>query len=85
MANNIQGTMAAFTLRSVLPGSTSDNCTFATTCSAMCVEDDALAERLRTAARRWTEAHYDSHRNAARLAAAMEQAVQAARAQGSAL
>jgi glycosyltransferase involved in cell wall biosynthesis len=48
-------------------------------------EDDALAERLRTAARRWTEAHYDSHRNAARLAAAMEQAVQAARAQGSAL
>ena len=38
-------------------------------------EDDALAERLRTAARRWTEENYDAHRNAARLLASFEQVV----------
>ena len=38
-------------------------------------EDDALAERLRAAARRWTEEHYDAHQNAAQLLACFEQAV----------
>ncbi len=37
--------------------------------------DDALAERLRRAARRWTEAHFDAHRNAAVLHACFEEAV----------
>jgi len=37
--------------------------------------DDALAERLREAARRWTEEHYDAHQNAARLLGCFEQAV----------
>lgn len=31
-------------------------------------DDDALAERLRLAARAWVETHFDAHRNAARLA-----------------
>jgi glycosyltransferase involved in cell wall biosynthesis len=38
-------------------------------------EDDALAGRLRDAARRWTEENYDAHKNAARLLAGFEQAV----------
>ena len=38
-------------------------------------EDDALAERLRAAARRWTEENYDAHKNAARLHACFLQAV----------
>jgi glycosyltransferase involved in cell wall biosynthesis len=37
-------------------------------------EDDALAERLRAAARRWVEEHYDAHRNAAQLHACFEKA-----------
>ncbi|MDD2764786.1 MAG: glycosyltransferase family 4 protein [Opitutaceae bacterium] len=37
-------------------------------------EDDALAERLRLAARRWTEENYDAHKNAARLHACFVQA-----------
>ncbi|MFA5057350.1 MAG: glycosyltransferase [Opitutaceae bacterium] len=37
-------------------------------------EDDALAERLRRAARRWTEENYDAHKNAARLHACFAQA-----------
>lgn len=36
--------------------------------------DDALAERLRTAARRWVEAEFDAHRNAARLHACLLEA-----------
>ncbi len=38
--------------------------------------DDALAERLRLAARHWTEAHYDAHQNAAQLQACFTAAVQ---------
>jgi len=38
-------------------------------------EDDALAGRLRAAARRWTEENYDARRNAARLQACFEQAM----------
>jgi len=38
-------------------------------------EDDALAERLRGAARRWAEENYDAHRNAARLHACFVQAL----------
>jgi glycosyltransferase involved in cell wall biosynthesis len=38
-------------------------------------EDDALAERLRRAARRWAEENYDAHKNAAQLHALFEQAV----------
>lgn len=38
-------------------------------------EDDALAERLRAAARRWTEENYDAHRNAARLHACFRRAI----------
>ena len=30
-------------------------------------EDDELAERLRVAARQWVEAHYDAHKNTAKL------------------
>lgn len=41
------------------------------------VEDDALAERLRTAARRWTETSFDAHRNAAVLHACFVEAVSA--------
>jgi glycosyltransferase involved in cell wall biosynthesis len=37
--------------------------------------DDALAERLRGAARRWVEENYDAHRNTAQLAACFEQAL----------
>ena len=37
-------------------------------------QDDALAERLRAAARRWVEENYDAHRNAAQLHACFEQA-----------
>ena len=37
--------------------------------------DDALAERLRTAARRWVEESYDAHRNTARLVACFEEAM----------
>jgi glycosyltransferase involved in cell wall biosynthesis len=37
-------------------------------------EDDALAERLRAAARRWVEENYDAHQNAAQLHACFEQA-----------
>jgi glycosyltransferase involved in cell wall biosynthesis len=36
--------------------------------------DDALAERLRAAARRWVGENYDAHRNTAKLAACFEQA-----------
>jgi glycosyltransferase involved in cell wall biosynthesis len=36
--------------------------------------DDALAERLRAAARRWVEAEFDAHRNAARLHAGLLEA-----------
>lgn len=35
-------------------------------------EDDALAERLRTAARAWVEANYDARKNTARLIACFE-------------
>ena len=38
-------------------------------------DDDALAGRLRVAARRWTEENYDAHRNAALLHACFERAV----------
>lgn len=38
-------------------------------------EDDVLAERLRTAARRWVEENYDAHRNTDRLVACFHQAV----------
>jgi glycosyltransferase involved in cell wall biosynthesis len=38
-------------------------------------EDDALAERLRGAARRWAEEDYDAHQNAARLHACFAQAL----------
>lgn len=38
-------------------------------------EDDALAERLRAAARRWAEENYDAHRNAAQLHACFAQAL----------
>lgn len=38
-------------------------------------DDDALAERLRVAARRWAEEHYDANRNAERLRACFVQAV----------
>ena len=37
--------------------------------------DDALAGRLRSAARTWTEENYDARRNAARLQACFEQAL----------
>jgi colanic acid/amylovoran biosynthesis glycosyltransferase len=37
--------------------------------------DDALAESLRTAARRWVGENFDAHKNAARLYAQFEQAV----------
>ncbi len=40
--------------------------------------DDVLAERLRAAARRWTEENYDAHRNADRLRACFEAAVKGA-------
>jgi colanic acid/amylovoran biosynthesis glycosyltransferase len=39
--------------------------------------DDALAERLRSAARRWVEENYDAHRNTARLVECFEEAAQA--------
>jgi glycosyltransferase involved in cell wall biosynthesis len=38
--------------------------------------DDALADRLRAAARRWTEENYDAHRNAVRLQTCLEQAAE---------
>jgi glycosyltransferase involved in cell wall biosynthesis len=38
--------------------------------------DDALAERLRTAARQWVEENYDAHRNTARLAECFREASQ---------
>jgi len=38
-------------------------------------DDDALAGRLRVAARRWAEENYDAHRNAARLQECFERAV----------
>jgi colanic acid/amylovoran biosynthesis glycosyltransferase len=38
-------------------------------------EDDALAERLRTGARRWVEENYDAHRNTARLVECFEKAM----------
>jgi len=37
--------------------------------------DDALAERLRQAARQWVEENYDAHRNTARLAACFTEAI----------
>ncbi len=37
-------------------------------------DDDALAERLRAAARAWVEEHYDARRNTARLRALFEEA-----------
>ncbi len=37
--------------------------------------DDALAGRLRAAARRWVEENFDAHRNAARLGAEFERAL----------
>jgi glycosyltransferase involved in cell wall biosynthesis len=37
--------------------------------------DDALAERLRTAARHWVGEHYDAHKNTAELAACFAQAM----------
>ncbi len=39
------------------------------------MSDDAITERLRTAARRWTEENFDAHRNAAVLHACFEEAV----------
>jgi glycosyltransferase involved in cell wall biosynthesis len=39
-------------------------------------EDDALAERLRAAARRWVEENFDAHRNAARLLEQFNLAIQ---------
>ncbi len=38
--------------------------------------DDALAERLRVAARRWVEENYDAHRNTNRLARCFQEAIQ---------
>jgi len=38
--------------------------------------DDVLAERLRAGARRWVEENYDAHKNAARLFALFERAVE---------
>lgn len=38
-------------------------------------EDDALAERLRTGARRWVEENYDAHQNTARLVECFEEAM----------
>jgi len=38
-------------------------------------EDDALAERLRTGARRWVEDNYDAHKNTARLVECFGQAM----------
>ncbi|MDO8538954.1 MAG: glycosyltransferase family 4 protein [Opitutaceae bacterium] len=40
--------------------------------------DDALAERLRDAARRWVEENFDAHKNARRLLAEFEHAIGAA-------
>jgi glycosyltransferase involved in cell wall biosynthesis len=40
-------------------------------------DDDALAERLRAAARRWVEENYDAHRNTDRLVACFEEAMKA--------
>ena len=40
--------------------------------------DDALAERLRAAARLWVEENFDAHRNAERLRAEFERAIPAA-------
>jgi glycosyltransferase involved in cell wall biosynthesis len=37
--------------------------------------DDAFAEKLRTAARRWVEENFDAHRNAARLLALFESTI----------
>ncbi len=37
--------------------------------------DDALAERLRAAARRWVEENYDAHKNTARLAECFQRAL----------
>ena len=37
--------------------------------------DDALAESLRQAARRWVEENYDAHQNTARLVDCFEQAM----------
>jgi glycosyltransferase involved in cell wall biosynthesis len=37
--------------------------------------DDALAERLRTAARQWVLENYDAHKNTDRLAACFERAI----------
>lgn len=37
--------------------------------------DDALAERLRTAARRWVEENYDAHKNTARLTECFKRAI----------
>lgn len=37
--------------------------------------DDALAERLRTAARRWVEENYDAHRNTDRLVECFQEAI----------
>jgi colanic acid/amylovoran biosynthesis glycosyltransferase len=39
-------------------------------------DDDALAERLRTAARAWVEENYDARRNTARLAACFKDGIQ---------
>jgi len=41
--------------------------------------DDALADRLRAAARRWTEENYDARRNAARLQTCLEHAAEKSR------
>jgi glycosyltransferase involved in cell wall biosynthesis len=38
--------------------------------------DDELVERLRAAARRWVEENFDAHKNAARLFALFERAVE---------
>lgn len=38
-------------------------------------DDDALAGRLRAAARRWVEENYDAHRNTAQLVACFEEAM----------
>jgi hypothetical protein len=37
--------------------------------------DDALAERLRSAARHWVEENYDAHKNTDQLVACFEQAI----------
>ena len=37
--------------------------------------DDALAEKLRLAARQWVEENYDAHKNAARLRMHMQRAL----------